>query len=447
MNNSAMYALADAGGIPYPETEKYHYDRWYTTTGLTDGSAYKTIRFNIRQDNLLLHWANSYLEMHGQVVKKADDQPFADGALIALIHNAIPHMFANVKLTIGGQQVENVNQVGHVSSMLYDVIFARSKAKNDGLQFMWMPDTGVAADPDTNKGFGIRQKYLIDDPHTNGMFKLRIPMYMFFGFMENFVALKGYPIEIEFVRGPDYPALFRHEGGAHTAVEGKLTFREMTLNIPVVEPSLAITIESLKGLKDPYPYMFSFRQRHGLFAPVPQNITDFQQPVTSDFYIERPQTIFVGFQHAATIDQKFNHALYSNEDVETAYIKMNNIEFPSTQIKADWTENDNGFFYEMQNHVRANYLQHPATYTEGNMLTPANFKDLFTIYCFDVSKQEFTLGGNNVTCDLHVHFKTVTKANLRVYITWVSDRTLELFTDGKPIVIRKQIDSYTKPSD
>ena len=87
-------------------------------------------------------------------------------------------------------------------------------------------------------------------------------------------------------------------------------------------------------------------------------------------------------------------------------------------------------------------MQHAATYTEGNMLTPAKFKDLFTIYCFDVSKQDFTLGGNNVTYNLHVRFKTATQANLRVYIAWVSDRTLELFTDGKPLIIRKQIDSY-----
>jgi len=447
MNNAAMYALSDAGGIPYPETEKYHYDRWYTTTGLTDGSAYKTIRFNIRQDNLLLHWRNSYLEMHGQVVKKEGETAFADGALIAFIHNAVPHMFANVKLTIGGQQIENVNQVGHVSSMLYDVIFPRSKAKSDGLQFMWMPDTGKTASITDNKGFAVRQKYLITDPHTNGMFKLRIPLYMFFGFMENFVALKGYPIEMEFVRGPDYPALFRNSETGAAAGEGKLTFSEMTLNVPVVEPSTAMALESLKGLKDPYPYFFSFRQRHGMFAPVPANIHDFQQPITSDFFTERPQMIWIGFQHSVTTDQKFNHALYTNEDVETAYIKMNNVQFPATQIKANWSENDNGFFYEMQQHTRANYLQHPSTYTEGNMLDPATFRDLYTIYCFDVSKQEFTLGGNNITCDLHVQFKAQTVANLRVYIAWFSDRTLELFTDGKPLVIRKQIDNYTKPSD
>ena len=29
--------------------------------------------------------------------------------------------------------------------MIYDVLHARSKAKNDGLQFMWIPDTDATA--------------------------------------------------------------------------------------------------------------------------------------------------------------------------------------------------------------------------------------------------------------------------------------------------------------
>ena len=41
------------------------------------------------------------MELHGQVVKKADSTAYTDNAQIALIHNAIPHMFANAKLTIG----------------------------------------------------------------------------------------------------------------------------------------------------------------------------------------------------------------------------------------------------------------------------------------------------------------------------------------------------------
>ena len=440
MNNSQMYDVSNAGGVPYPETDKYHYSKWYTTTGLTDGSEYKTIRFNVRQDNLLLHWINSYLTLEGQLVKKDDGAVYANTQLIALIHNAIPHMFSNVKLTVGNKLVENVNQIGHVSSLMYDVLYPRSKGKCDGLEFMWLPDTvNTIAD---NKGFEARRKYVLTRATTVGKFKLRIPMHMFFGFMENFVVLKGYPIEIEMVRGPDYPALYRLGAGVNHAEQGKLKFTSITLDIPIVEPSTMLALEYLKGLRDPQPFLYSFRQRHGMFAPVPANTTDFQQPITSSFFTERPQMIWVGFQTSNVVDQTQNHALYQNANVESMYIQMNNTQFPPFLIKADWAENNNGFFYEMQKHVRGNYLQYLARYTEGNMLNPANFKDLFTIYCFDVSKQEMTLGSNNATCELHVHFKAGSAANLRVYIAWFSDRTLEMFTDGSPINIKKEVATY-----
>ena len=441
MNNSQMYELSHAGGVPYPETDKYHYDKWYTTTGLTDGSAYKTVRFNVRQDNLLLHWTNSYLTLEGQLVKKADGGVYGDDHLITLIHNAVPHMFSNVKLSVGNKLVENINQIGHVSSMIYDILYARSKMKCGGLEFMWYADTSSTASDD-NKGFGIRRAFLITEPHTNGKFTLRIPMHMFFGFMENFVVLKGYPIEIEFIRGPDYPAIFRNNDGGHRADEGKLVFKNITLDVPIVEPSTMVTLEYLKGMKDPEPFLYSFRQRHGMFAPVPANIQDFQQPITSDYFTERPQMIWVAFQKVDHTDQTQNYALYSNEDVESAHIQMNNSQFPPLIVKADWNENNPGSFYQMQRNMRANYLMYPARYTEGNMLAPSTFRNLYTIYCFDVSKQEMTLGSNNVTCDLHVHFKTPTKANLRVYVAWFSDRTLEMFTDGSPINIRREVDNY-----
>ena len=433
-----MYDLSQAGGIPYPETDKYHYDKWYTTTGLTDGSAYKTIRFNVRQDNLFLHWTNSYLELNGKLVKNADGTAYGDADLITLTHNAIPLMFSNVKLTIGNKLVENINEVGHVSSMMYNVLYPRSKAKCDGLQYMWMPDTGTAAVENTNKGFAARRAFIITAPGTNGNFKLRIPLHMFYGFMENFVVLKGYPVELEMVRGPDYPAIFR----AAAAGEGKLEFSSISLNIPIVEASTAVALQYIKLLKDPEPFLYSFRQRHGMFAPVPHGIQDFQQPITSNYFTERPQMIFVGFQNSNVINQTANLALYKHSNVQTMWIQMNGAQFPPVTIKANWAENDNGFFYEMQKHVRANYLQYPARYTEGNMLSPANFKSLYTIYAFDVSKQDMTLGSNSVTCDLHVHFSAATEENLRVYIAWISDRTLEMFTDGSPINIRKEVDNY-----
>ena len=442
MNNARMYNLESAGGVVYPETNKYDYTKWYTTTGLTDGAEYMTVRFDVRQDNLLLHWAEAYLELKGQLVKKTNGQKYADTELITLIHNAVPHMFSNVKLSLGTTTVENVDNPGHVSSMIYDVLLPRSTAKCGGLQFCWFPDQAGDTDTAKNKGFSIRHDYIMKAAAESGTFKLRLPLRMLFGFMENFVALKGYPVEIELVRGPDFPAIYRKASGVGAALEGKLKFSEILLNVPIVDPSTSIKVEYLKGISNPKPYLYSFRERHGMFAPIPKGSTDFQQNIASSFFTERPQMIWVGLQLAGTKNQTFNHALYLNHGVETMHIMMNNAQIPLNLWKADWTENDNGFFYEMQQHMRANYLQRDSTYNEGNMLTPANFKDLYTIFCFDVSKHEMTLGSNTVTCDLHIRFKAASPENLRVYIAWFNDRTLELYTDGKPLTIRREIANY-----
>ena len=128
--------------------------------------------------------------------------------------------------------------------MIYDVLYNRSKKNCDGLNFMWYPDTDTTAS-DENKGFTARRKSLITLPTTNGNFSLRIPLHMFFGFMENFVVLKGYPVEIEMVRGPDYPALFR----ADAAAEGKLKFKSITLDVPVVEPNAVVALEFFERFK------------------------------------------------------------------------------------------------------------------------------------------------------------------------------------------------------
>ena len=96
----------------------------------------------------------------------------------------------------------------------------------------------------------------------------------------------------------------------------------------------------------------------------------------------------------------------------------------------------------MQEHCRANYLQYPARFTEGNMLNPMNFKSLYCIYAFDVSNGDFALAGDSIVSFVHVRFRTKVKKDVVIHVTWISDRTCELYTDGKPLNIKTQADSY-----
>ena len=147
-----MYNLGAAGGIDYPETESYSYDTWHCTPGQTDASEYKSVVFQMAQENLLLHWKYAYLEIHGKLVKKADGADYETGAKIAPIFNAVPHLFSNAKFTIGTRCVENVNHVGHVSSLMHYVLLPRSLSKEAGVQYMWVQDTDATAS-NANKGW------------------------------------------------------------------------------------------------------------------------------------------------------------------------------------------------------------------------------------------------------------------------------------------------------
>ena len=83
-------------------------------------------------------------------------------------------MFVNTKLVT----VEAINNVSHVSSMLCNVLFARSNMNNNALQLMGDSDKATVE---------LQLKVITILIYNNGKFKLQIPF--FFEFLENFVAL------------------------------------------------------------------------------------------------------------------------------------------------------------------------------------------------------------------------------------------------------------------
>ena len=50
----------------------------------------------------------------------------------------------------------------------------------------WFKDTGATASLTANKGFKVRQGYIITSPDPNGSFNFVIPMKQIFGFCEDY---------------------------------------------------------------------------------------------------------------------------------------------------------------------------------------------------------------------------------------------------------------------
>ena len=443
MNNPTLFDKSLAGGIDFPEIDSYQYETWYPTSGLSDLSEYKTVRFNMAQTSLLLHWRWAYLTIKGKISVKPDDggaeRALAAADKISLIHNFVPYLFSNCKLTVGNTLIEDVAHPGTVSTVLFNLLHDRSLSKSSGLDYFFVPDTTNEADKDKNKGWEIRRQWLLA-AETNGEFVVNFPLYMLFGAFENFYALSAYPIEIELVRSHDNRLFFKAPK-AQAAYKGVIKFESFTIKVPIVKPSKPESLRLLKGISDGKPYIYSFRRRNAVMAPITKDVTDYQLVVCTELFAERPKMLFLVLQACKDDNnQEFNHAAFSHHDVENAFVRVNNHQFPTVIQGAKFKQNDFGSFYLDLLHCRANYLMHPA---DGNcIITPPLFKTVYPVISFDLTKSDETIASKGVTVEIHLHFRTAAPADLRVYAVWWSDRTLEVYPDGKPLSIKRDTSTY-----
>jgi hypothetical protein len=177
-------------------------------------------------------------------------------------------------------------------------------------------------------------------------------------------------------------------------------------------------------------------------SPVPVGINDWQLTFHTGAFQEKPIFVFLAFQKGMTPNQKCNYGLFDNADVETAYVMMNNRRYPNLLTKASFEEHDEGFFYHMARHVRANYLQIDDRYIESFHITPLTFKTMYPIYCIDTSKGDFALGGSSIVSTIHVRFKSASKADTVAYVGWISDKTIQFMSNGAPATVKISSDSY-----
>jgi len=68
-------------------------------------------------------------------------------------------------------------------------------------------------------------------------------------------------------------------------------------------------------------------------------------------------------------------------------------------------------------------------------ITPANFKDLYPLMVFDVSKQSERLKSTVVDVQIKATFNAAVLANTVAFAVVVSDRMLQFQSDGKKISV------------
>ena len=134
----------------------------------------------------------------------------ANADAVAITNNGLMHLFSQIGYSLSNQDMETIYHPGQATTMLGLLKYPNDFALAQGLNQLWCKDTHATAVIADNKGFEIRQAYLIQKPTAKGSFSFIVPLSHIFGFCEDYDKIVyGVKHTLTLVRKSDDDAIFR----------------------------------------------------------------------------------------------------------------------------------------------------------------------------------------------------------------------------------------------
>ena len=108
---------------------------------------------------MFAHPSESYSIFEGRLTKTDGTTYNADE--VALMNNAIMHLFSRIEYHLSNQMIESLNYPGQATTMLGLLKYPDDFSKAQGLNQLWYKDTATTAAKADNNGFSARHAYLI----------------------------------------------------------------------------------------------------------------------------------------------------------------------------------------------------------------------------------------------------------------------------------------------
>ena len=229
--------------------DRYEEIVYEEVVGTNLNSPGQDIRLTIETQDIFTHPSESYLIIEGQLVRADNNNSYADVDLITLTNNGIMHLFKRIRYDLSGQEIENIMNVGHATTMLGLLKYPDDFSKSKGLNQLWYKDTTINAN-NNNTGFSIRRNYIIVNADPIGTFSFKIPLKHIFGFCEDYdKVVYGLKYNLTLTRNNDNDAIFKtsnRAGGLDTVVDGKVILSKVSWFMPHVTPADKYKMELYK---------------------------------------------------------------------------------------------------------------------------------------------------------------------------------------------------------
>ena len=410
--------------------DKYEEIAYEPIAGTNLNSSGQDIRLTIETQDIFTHPSESYLIIEGSLLK-GDNNRYGNNDLITLTNNGIMYLFKRIRYDLSGQEIENIMNLGQATTMLGLLKYPDDFSKSKGLNQLWYKDTAETADDDANNGFKIRREYIIKHD-SRGDFSFRIPLKHIFGFCEDYdKVVYGLKHNLTLTRNDDNDAIFKTDaqaGGQDVVVDGKVVLKRITWFMPHVTPADKEKMELYKIIERKEKIPVGYRMIQCDSASIPQS-TDFSWRLSVKSSPEVPRFIIVGFQTNKIGRQITNPAIFNNVRVSNIYVMLNSMRYPATDYNISFLNQKYSRVYGDAAEFRAKFYNMDELISNPN-ITPSDYKTMYPLFLFDVSKQSEKLKYSTTDIQIKMHFNLNVPPNTQAYAVIISDRLINFQSDG-----------------
>ena len=417
---------------------EYEYKEYNPIAGTAAELNRGSIVIVIEAQDIYTHPAESFLLIEGELIKDAGGRYLQDDG-IALINNGIMYLFSDVRFHLASHEIEVLQNPGHATTMLGMLKFPDDFSKSQGLNQLWIKDTGngdtetrVANNP--NSGFKLRRDYIINMPNDRGTFSFKIPLKHFLGFCEDYrKILYGMQQRLTLTRTNSNNAILKGNAAAGgAAADGKVNLTKISWFMPHVIPSDEYRLQLGKVIEKKEKIPVGYRMLQCDNSPVPPNSIAFTWRLGVKSSPDIPRFIIVGFQHDKNNDQTKNPSIFDNLSVTNIYVTLNAKRYPDTDYENDFNNNKFSRIYGDAALFRKKFYNMDELISNHN-INPVDYKNLYPLFVFDVSKQSEKL--KTSVSDIHIKasFGANPGNNTMAYAVIISDRLFHFVSDGSKI--------------
>ena len=421
---------------------EYEYKEYNPIVGtdLNRGS----IVLTIESQDIYTHPAESFLIIEGQLAAPvapplAGVAPYADADVVNLINNGMMYLFSDVRYHLASHEIEVLQNPGQATTMLGLLKYPDDFTKSQGLNQLWLPDTNIVNNNEANKvdnlGYKKRHEYIIQTANLKGTFSFKIPLKHFLGFCEDYKKiLYGMQQRLTLTRTNDDNAIFR----TAATDAGVIRLDKIRWFMPHVIPSDAYRLQLDKIIEKKEKIPVGYRMLQCDTSQVPTNQKTFTWRLGVKSSPDIPRFIIVGFQTNKNNIQIGNPAIFNHLYVRNIYVTLNAKRYPDTDYDNDFNKNQYSRIYGDASSFRKKFFNMDELVSNSG-IEPIDYKELFPLYVFDVSKQSEKL--KTSVSDIHIKAffdndpagDNYPPANTMAYAVIISDRLFHFVSDGSKI--------------